>query len=143
MGLALYNSEQVTSADMVFRPVINGRLGGSHEELFYLRNDDVTKWYSNVRIVLVSTAYDGLGELGSTGIGFKFMYGERQPTEAEWDTVPSGEGLLIPDIGTNDLADTYTYHPFWVRVFVPGNTGADIIESYDIRIYFYPRVVGV
>lgn len=141
MGLALYNSDR-ESGTITYRPVIDGHRGGSDEALFYIRNDDVTKWYTNISVALVSTLYDGEGELGFTGISFKFIYGERRPTEAEWDSVESGASLDLPDIGSNSLADTYTYHPFWVRVYIPGNTAADIIDSFEIRVYYYPRVVG-
>ncbi len=141
MGLALYDSELATGS-LTYRPVIDGFRGGKDESLFYLRNDDVTKWYTNITVSLISTSYDGAGELGFTGVSFKFIYGERRPTEAEWDAVESGASLMIPDIGTTALADTFTYHPFWVRVYIPGGTAADIIDSFEIRVYFLPRIVG-
>lgn len=143
MGLAFYDEDQVLlDGSDKFRPYVNGYLGGAHEEIIYLRNDDVSRWYTNITVSLVTTTYDGAGELGTSGYSFKFMYGERRPTEAEWDTVISGASLTIPDIGTTVAADTSTYHPVWIRVYVPGNTPASINETFSIRLSYFPRLVG-
>ena len=143
MGLKLYNSEQVEyTGSMKFRPVIDGHVGGVHEEKIYIRNDSVTTYYVGVLLALISNLYDGAGENGFSGIGFKFIYGERRPTEAEWDQAISGESIYLPDIGTSAAANTYTYHPVWIRVFVPGNTQASVIESFILRLYYFPKVVG-
>jgi hypothetical protein len=125
-----------------FRPVIDGNLGGTHEEKIYIRNDSVTQYFIGITLALISTAYDGVGENGYSGIGFKFISGERRPTEAEWDEAVSGATITIPDIGTVDAADTYTYYPVWVRVYVPGNTDASVIENFILRLYYFPKIVG-
>lgn len=142
MGLAFYDSTKTLYAANPLRGVINGHVGGPHEELFYLRNGDVTKWFSNVVVSVTTSLYDGLGEFGTSGISFKFMYGERRPTEAEWSEVNSGDSLQIPNIGSTDLADTNTYHPIWVRIYVPGNTAANIYDNYAITVSYFSRVVG-
>lgn len=142
MGLAFYDEDQAVNTGQPLRAVINGHVGGAHEEVIYIRNDDVTKWYTNLAIGVSSTLYDSLGELGPSGISWKFMYGERRPTEAEWSSLLSGEPLQLPDIGTHDLADTSTFHPVWVRVYLPGNYSANIIDNYTINLTYLPRVVG-
>lgn len=143
MGLKLYNSEQEEfTGSTKFRPVIDGHLGGVHEEKIYVRNDNASLYYVGVMVSLITSAYDGAGENGYSGIGFKFIYGERRPTEAEWDEAISGESIYLPDIGTTAAADTYTYHPVWVRVYVPGNTSASVIENFIIRVYYFSKVVG-
>lgn len=142
MGLEIYDSTQTLYVGRPFRAVVNGFTGGSYEEQVYLRNDDVTAWYTNITVSASGSVYDTNGELGTSGISFKFMYGERRPTEAEWSYVISGTAIVIPDIGDNTLADTSTYHPIWVRIYLPGNTAANIIDTFSINVGFLPRVVG-
>ncbi len=143
MAIEIYDEDQVVFTELDrFRPFINGYVGGSHEELIFFRNDDATKWFSNVTVSLITSLYDGDGELGESGISFKFIYGERRPTEAEWDIAISGQPISLPDIGTVDAADTSTYHPVWVRTYVPGGTVAGINDSFTIRINYLPRLVG-
>jgi hypothetical protein len=144
MSLAIYDEDQIVfGGSDKFRPFVNGYPGGAHEEIIYIRNDDVTRWFTNVVLSVVASVYDADGELGSSGIGFKFIYGERRPTEAEWDVVKSGQPLTLPDIGTISLANTSTYHPCWIRVWVPGGTSAGIDDSFTLRLSFLPRLVGV
>jgi hypothetical protein len=142
MNLFFYDEDQVLFGGSPLRTLVNGHTGGSYEKKFYIRNTDVTRWYSNVTLSVVTDVYDALGESGTSGISIKFLYGETRPTEAEWDIVLSGEPLVLPDIGSNPLADTSTYHPIWIRVYVPGNTPADIIDSNTLRLSAVPRVVG-
>jgi hypothetical protein len=142
MDLFFYDDSQVLFGASSLRTLVNGHTGGAYEKKFYIRNTDVTRWYTNVVISIVTDLYDALGESGTSGISIKFLYGEARPTEAEWDIVLSGTSLTLPDIGSNALADTSTYHPVWIRVYVPGNTPADIIDSNTIRLSALPRVVG-
>ncbi len=144
MGLSYYDSTQsfMSSTDK-FRPYIDGHGGGTHEEKIYIRNDDLTKWYSHVKLSLVSTAYDGLGELGNSPYSFKFMYGERRPTEAEWDMVIAGDPLELFDVGNAEAADISTYHPVWIRVWAAGGQSAHINDTFKLRLSYYPRTVGV
>lgn len=143
MGLKLYDKDKaVYGTGSIFRSVIDGHRGGSFEEKIYLRNDDSGRWYSHLSVGVEGTIYDADGELGTSGISWKFIYGERRPTEAEWDLVHSGASVSLPDIGTIVAADTYTYHPIWVRIYIPGNSLADIIDGYSINIEYFPRLVS-
>ena len=144
MGLSFYNaSEVLLDASNPVRARHDGRLGGADEQLLYINNDDPTVYYTDLSIVLESDgSYDELGEYGSSGWSFKFHYGERQPTEAEWDVVRSGEAIDLPDIGTIDTADTSTYLPVWLRVYAPGNIGAQYRTGYRIVINGYPKLLG-
>lgn len=121
----------------------NGYLGGSHEELFYLRNDDAGNYYTNILLTpeLIG-GYDNAGEFGLTGWGVKLMYGRRRPTEAEWDLVRSGDSIQVPDIGSSEAADTFTNHPVWARVYCPAGEAAKIKENMQISITYYTKKVG-
>ncbi len=143
MGLALYNSDkEVLSSEDVFRAVVDGYLGGSDEQKIYIRNDDSGLWFSNIILKLRTSVYDGDGEFGTSGIGWKFIYGERRPTEAEWDLIHPGQPINLPNIGSTFAADTYTYHPIYIRVSVPGNSDADIIDGYNLVLTYLPRLVS-
>jgi hypothetical protein len=142
MALSFYDDTQTAFGTNSLRTVHNGHLGGSYESLTYLRNGDSGKYYKNITVHLVLDSYEDIGELGTSGWGVKFIYGERRPTEDEWDQVRSGTTIAIPDIGNTLAADTSTYHPIWVRVFCPGNEPAQIRETQTLRVYFFERNVG-
>jgi hypothetical protein len=154
MGLKLYNDDktifgtlpvQKASEDSRFGPQrthSDGRLGGAFETVVYVRNDDPSTYFTDIVMSYESELYNDVGEFGDSGWGIKYMYGERRPTEAEWDEVRSGEPLALPDIGSTVAADTYTYHPFWMRVYCPGGTAAQLRENQRLRISYYERKVG-
>jgi hypothetical protein len=147
MGLAFYDSTQTvfSAVGTTYGPQRthhDGKLGGADERIVYLRNDDPTKWYSNITVSLELDAYGDVGEFGTTGWSIKFLYGERRPTEAEWDLVRSGDSIEIPDIGTEAAADTSTYHPLWIRVYCPGGESAQIRENQRLRLFAFKRNVG-
>ena len=148
MGLAFYNSDKeiftpssVNGLDKL-RSFHDGHLGDTWEDVIYLRNDDPTKYFTNMVLYYLIDGYQDMGEFGDTGWGVKLMYGERQPTEAEWDLVKAGDPLSLPDIGNSDAADTSTYHPIWVRITCPGGQLAQIRQNQKLRLLRYPRVVG-
>jgi hypothetical protein len=142
MGLAFYDSEQEVFGADPLRSFTDGHLGEVYEQIIYLRNDDPATYYTNLVLSYIVVAYDDLGEFGTTGWGIKFMYGQRRPTEAEWDLVRSGDPISLPDIGTTTLADISTFHPIWVRIVCPGGTAAQLRENQRLELTYYPRMVG-
>lgn len=124
------------------RTFSDGRLGGAHEQIVYLRNDDPSTYYTDLVLSYEQDIYNDSGEFGDTGWGIKYLYGERRPTEAEWDEIRSGESLVLPDIGTTLAADTYTFHPIWVRVYCPGGQAAQLRENQRVRLSYYEKKVG-
>lgn len=142
MGLAFYDKNKQPFGTSPFRSFFDGHLGGVFEEKVYLRNDDPSVYYTNIVASIEVAAYQDTGETGTTGWGVKLMYGERRPTEAEWDAVRPSEPIVIPDIGTTALADTFTYHPIWIRIFCPGNEPAQIRENQKLKVSFFKRKVG-
>ena len=144
MGLAIYDDQQVVlSSGTPKRSQVNGRAGESDIFLTYLRNDDATVYYTSLTYGFASTgAYGTDGELAGTGWSFKAIYGQRRPTELEWDKVNSGEAVSIPDIGDTTAADMSTYHPIWVRIFVPGGTAAQRRDYYKFVVQGLVRKVG-
>lgn len=142
MGLAFYDeNDNPFPPGEPLRTHHDGFLGGPMEVLIKIRGNDPAKYFTNIVVSLVVTQQD-FGEFGDTGWGVKFMYGQRRPTEAEWDLVRSNESITIPNIGTTLAADLSTYHPIWVRVFCPAGQPAHIRENQEIRVSFFERLVG-
>lgn len=121
----------------------DGKLGGSWDTLIYIKNDDPTLYYVDVTLNPASTNYDDIiGEWGETGFGLKVLYGERRPTETEWDQVKNGEPINLPDIGSSEAADTANYFPCWTRMIVPGMTPAQLKTNISLELSYHARNVG-
>lgn len=142
MGLAFYDSTLAAFTTNPLRTFHDGHLGGAFEILVYMRNDNVTKYYTNNQVFIEVLTYNDFGEFGNSGWSAKLMYGARQPTEAEWDIVRSGDSISIPDIGTTLAADTSTYHPVWLRIYAPAGEAAQIRDNQRIRLYSFERTLG-
>lgn len=133
----------VNTYDTPLRANHNGKTGGTKDTLLYIKNEDLTLYYTNVLMSPVSSTYDDLySQWGETGFGLKLLYGERQPTETEWDQVSSGEAISLPDIGTTVSADVANLYPVWVRTICPGNSDAQIMTTIGIKITCKTRQVG-
>lgn len=143
MGLAFYDSDKNPFGDSgILRSFHDGHLGSIMERIIYLRNDDSSRYYTNLLLRYTVSSYQDFGEFGTTGWGIKFINGERRPTESEWDLVRSGESLSIPDIGSTEAADTHTYYPIWVRITCPGGEVAQLRENQQIELDVLTRLVG-
>lgn len=140
MALSFYDSTMAIFGANPLRTLHDGNLGGAHEELVYIRNDDLTRYYTSVTVAYASGVYTLDGTVD--GWSIKFIYGERQPTETEWDIAIAGAALVIPDIGSTSAGDTSTYHPVWVRVYCPGGEAAQLRESQTLTVSSYERLVG-
>lgn len=112
----------------------DGTLGEVVETRLFVRNDDVAEYYTNISVVPVSTTSpsDIIGV--ATGHGVKLRVGATQPTEAEWEMIDYGEGILIEDIGEEGAGDISTYSPFWYRVECPAGATADNKDNIILRV---------
>lgn len=148
--LKILNSERESYGSIIdfvhqspLRTTHDGKLGGNYDTLVYVKNDDPTLYYVDVQLKPVSSTYDDVeGEWGETGFGLKALYGERRPTETEWDQIVSGEPIDLPDIGTTDAADAANYYPCWVRAIVPGMSSAQIKSNIKLQLIYRARNVG-
>ena len=142
MSLIFYDEKYESINEDPLRSFHDGHSGGIHEQIFYIRNKDPSRFYKNLTITPKSRgAYNDSGELGNTGWSIKLIYGQRRPTEEEWGLLTSGEGIILPDIGTIEGADTFTNHPVWTRIFCPGSTQAHIKENMYLEISYYEEKV--
>lgn len=129
------------SADPL-RVSMDGRTGGNVDTKIHIRNSDVNLYYVAVKVLVeYDIGYDANLDSNS-GWCVKLIYGDRQPTEKEWSEVPVDPVIFIPDIGNTSAADTFTYHPIWVRIVCPGAVPAQIREPHKIKVSAFPIPVG-
>jgi hypothetical protein len=102
----------------------------------YLRNDDPDVYYESVALQYTPTT---ITVDNSNGLIFKILRQDRQPTEAEWATVESGEEIEVGDIGDADSADL-SYWPFWVRIDLPRGYPAGTYRDVFLSIFYDAEV---
>ena len=141
--IKFYNQEHELIEEDPLRLAFDGKSGGPEVAKVYIRNDDDMLYFTYVRVLVETANYDDYGPVGTTGWGVKLMYGEREPTEEEWSQVLEDEELVLPDIGTTEEGDTFTYHPVWIRVFCPGNSRAEIRRNQSIKVIGFGNLVGM
>lgn len=139
--LKFLNADMDSLEGSQLRTFHNGHLGGAHEQLFYIRNEDPAVYYTNVKLTPVYVP-DGQDLANKTELTWsvKLMYGSRRPTEEEWDLVSNGEILTLPNIGMQYLADTTTNYPVWVRVFCPGGENAKISSDFSFKLTYFTKI---
>ena len=135
LSIKFYDEDKVPMNLDPLRSQHDGHVGAVYEIKVYTRNIIAANYHTNVQLSLI-------GALGSTGWSIKFIEGERQPTEAEWDNVTSGATLSMTNIGSTAAGDTSTYFPVWIRVYCPGGTAAAINTDYSFQIDALERSVG-
>lgn len=89
-------------------------------------------YYNNIKLIIDRVAGETLdeGELfHSKGWSIKLMESFDEPTEEEWSKVFINTDLSISDIGSESSANTDSRKIIWIRLFCPGNTDPEIIES--------------
>tara|TARA_Y100001973_G_C5170092_1_gene318518 strand:- start:366 stop:800 length:435 start_codon:yes stop_codon:yes gene_type:complete len=94
----------------------------------YLRNDDNTKWMSNISLSATSSGVDVTS--GANGFGFKFFWGDVNPTHRVWQSIGYNVPININNIGTSGAGngDT-TFFPFWMQVEVSPDTDVSLYEA--------------
>lgn len=142
MALIYYDADKNPLGSTPLRSFHDGLNGSAHEQKFYIRNTDSTKYYTNITLTPQFGIEEDYADLGNSGWSIKLMYGERQPSEIEWSYVRSGDSISLPDIGNTDAADTSKFYPVWVRIYAPGGTDAKVRTSTKIVRSCYVRNVG-
>ena len=153
MGLKLYykNSLDVfveaSVGNDVATPVTtthDGKNGSVATMNLYIRNDDATKWYSNIVVIPVDLVdANPYGDVGytETGWGVKLNSGGTEPTENEWEDITWGLRISMSDIGSNVAEDITTYFPFWYLISCPPNIDAQNKEDIVLRIEYSENAV--
>lgn len=121
----------------------NGYTGGSYEKVFYIKNNNNTKFYTDISVLIVFPPSEKPAPdlYTKTGWSVKAKYGSEQPSEEEWSSINVNASLNIPDIGKVGLSDTTTHHPIWVRVYCPGYTDPTIKDDVSIQISYIKKEI--
>lgn len=131
--------------------VLSGRPGGSPViKKLFLRNDDPTKWYSDIVISPKTT----IGEdITGTGLRIKLLSGDTKPSESDWagaqvNADASLESPLdggprntrLPEIGEEGTADQ-RYYPFWIWVQASPSLPGDTDAMFTLAVSYIEGVV--
>lgn len=148
MGLKLYYKEsgsfvEISTGGEMTSPlstVHDGKTGEDVSVQLYIRNDDSSKWYSNIEIFPFDKSV-GMIESGDvvyddTGWGMKLSLGSVEPSAAAWEDIDWGEAVLISSIGSSGSADTTQYHPFWCLLSCPPHHKATTKENISLRVEY-------
>jgi hypothetical protein len=124
----------------------NGKNGTINKVLLYLKNDDVTKWYSNIVVTprdLVDANPYGDVIYSETGWGVKLAEGGGQVTEAEWEDIDWGASISLDNIGSESAGDIATYVPFWYYISSPPNAPAETKLDIVLNVAYKENTVAV
>jgi hypothetical protein len=152
MGLDLYYREddqfvKITSDSDLTNPleiIHNGRTGDTVTTQLYLRNDDATKWFSNVLITPTDlVGADPYGDVifTETGWGVKLSAGASEPTANEWEDIDWGNTITMSNVGTNSVPDTTTYSPLWHLETCPPNIEAQVKTDLVVTVSYTENAV--
>jgi hypothetical protein len=133
-----------TDLTSTLNAVHDGRTGDTVTIQLYLRNDDNTKWFSNILLrPLDLVDPDPYGDIAysETGWGVKLSAGSSEPTTGEWEDIEWGGRISMSDIGSDSLANTTTYYPLWYLVTCPPNTDAQIKTDIVINTSYTENAV--
>lgn len=110
----------------------NGITGEIIEQRYYLRNDDVTHWYSEITIQAVDHG-DVIVD-GTDGYSWKLIAGDERPLEEQWEMAVAGASIEMDDIGTASAGDESTYLPFWLRIEVPRGAPVESFQGVTLDV---------
>ena len=114
----------------------NGHTGGAYEEKLCLQNQDNTKYYTGIRIIPKGPNGALIGS--TTNWSIKVIAGTRQPTEKEWGLVDVAQEAVMSNIGSAGNPDSDP-KPFWIRVYCPGKTPAQLKTGFKIEVVYNER----
>jgi len=151
MALALYGKPTEESRlsngsdGTLYEPFVctfNGKSGGAISQQIYLRNDDLTRRYSNITLQAVDAAATSRVDNSVDGWFWKIMEKETAPTYEEWDEIVEGAAHTVSaDIGNITQGDTSTYLSIWVRVEIPIEQPIQNITNITLNISATETVV--
>jgi hypothetical protein len=139
MSLGIYNAidnnAQLNKSNNLFRVTFDGRIGGAQVYQIYIRNNDPTRWYSDIELSAEDTEAPNLVDNSTEGYGWKFLSKDIAPTELEWRDIDWGNTLYLADsIGSSSIGDISTFLSVWVRVEVPRGISVQKITDIVFRL---------
>ena len=147
MGLGLYYKKDdvfyaITNVGDLTRPLLtahDGKTGDTQTTQIYIRNDVISKWFSNIRIKPVDLIDpEPYGDIiyTETGWGVKLSKGSEEPTQSEWEDIEWGTELEMDNIGADSGYNITTYYPFWYLIACPPNTNAKVKTDIVLNVAY-------
>lgn len=115
----------------------DGKNGDTQTVQLYIRNDDDTKWYSNIIITPVDLVdAEPYGDVvhSETGWGVKLSKGATEPTSGQWDDIAWGNSVTMDDVGSDSAGDINTYYSFWYLISCPPNIDAQVKTDIVLNV---------
>lgn len=138
MSLSIYDAPDASAkldSSNPFTITFDGRIGGSIDKKLYIRNDDSSFWYDEIKVQPVDLIAPDLVDGSELNHTWKLMEKDISPTTEEWALITAGNQLSFSDnIGTADIGDIITFIPFWVRVKTPRRLSVQTITDIVLRI---------
>lgn len=140
MALNLYSAPEETKGFVEldpFRVTFDGRQGGAIATKIFLRNDDPSRWYSNMVLQALdtSTSRKSMVTEGVPGFFWKLAQGDRALFPEEWDQIAKGNSISFTQtLGSSTFGDITTYLPVWVYVQILPQTPISTIKEIVLKI---------
>jgi len=105
-------------------------LGSWNTIKLWVRNSDSSKYYESVKVRL-----DLEENPTESGTVYLLRKGNIEPTALEWGNSELATDInLVTKIGSEEEADTETYHPFFLRIYVPADANIGYSSECNISI---------
>lgn len=131
---SIYKEYGSVDDTLPIRNTFDGILGENVHTLLYVRNDDNSRYYENIKVQPISLVTPSQVDNVSTGHGMKLIAGSTQPTEAQWEATDYANQISLSDLGVSGSADTTSYLPFWCRIECPAGAAIDNLENTTLRV---------
>lgn len=144
MALNIYKGQttgdEVTADNYIASP--HDALNGSwYMQKLYLRNDDATKYYTGISIAIDFVTAEDTPNASPNDVVYQLFAGDIAPTSAELKNLPYHNSISFSDIGAPGSPDTSTYYPFFLRIYVPGNSPLGKLTETSLKIIALENIV--
>lgn len=112
----------------------DGVIGTAKHMRYYVRNDDVTRWYSNIQLQAVVLEGEDIVTGALEGFRWKLVAGDPEPLEEVWDLTSGGNQISLSNIGEGGSGDITTFLPFWLRVEIPRSSQVKSYQNIGLTI---------
>jgi len=117
-----------------FSVTVDGITGGVVHRRIYVRNDDPTKFYTDIEVTPVVLSGTDIVTGATKGYVWKLIVDDTQPAEEEWGLTSAGNTIALTDIGESGNGDTTTFLPLWIRIEVPRSSPVTSYQNIGLRI---------
>jgi len=105
----------------------------------FLRNDDVTKYYTTTTAAMGPSTSTVDNPMGMT---FKLVEQNAQPAAEDWEYLSSGNTISFGSIGSSLAADL-DYFPFWLQVVIPRATPVNVYNAIQLELSYVAEGIVV